>query len=299
MRNIIFTIITLALLSCQGKESGQQTSTDKPSQEKTAEEPAQMAQTETDSTSDPTSANKNISLTGVIAMPPKNKATVSLSMSGIVRSTDLIAGAYLRKGEIIATLENPEFIDLQQVYLESAARMQYLQSEYERQQKLTDQNATTKKRLEESRSEYLSMKSRKDAAAAQLQLLGVNPEELRSKGISRYLEVRSPLNGYVTSVEINPGKYVSSGTPICEIIDKSQIMLRLTAYEKDIPYISIGDPVEFNVNGMPGKTFKGKVVSIGQQIGELNRSMDVYASVSNAEHIFRPGMYVTATVNAR
>lgn len=291
------SIMLLSLFSC-GDNTTLPARTDSKEVVERSEVKKDKSETEAkvDTSNENIAVSNNLSLTGIMVTPPQNRATVSLSMSGIVRSTKLIAGGYVRKGEVIATLENPEFIALQQEYIESYAKTEQQEMEYKRQQALSLQEASTKRRLEESYADYISIKSRRDAAAVQLQLLGVTVSNVINDGIIPYLNVYAPITGYVADVDVNLGKYISMGEPICEIIDKSSVMLRLTAYEKDISHIVVGDRVTFTVNGVVDRSFDARVISVGQQIDKQNRSMEVYASILSPESLFRPGMYVRATI---
>ena len=232
-----------------------------------------------------------------IFVPASGKhVTVTLSIGGIVKYTSLLPGNRVQKGELLATLENPEFINLQQNYLDACAQTEFLEAEYRRQELLLQQEAVSQRRLQESKAGYLSVKSRKDAAAAQLRMLGLSPQSVVENGISHLLEVRAPISGYIANMQMSTGKYIPAGEPLCELIDKSAPLLRLTAYEKDLKNISAGDKIQFTVNSMGSETFAGEIVSIGQQIDELSRSLDVYAKVSDNHSMFRPGMYVIARV---
>ena len=213
-----------------------------------------------------------------------------------MKNTSLLPGQYVSKNTVIATLENPEFITLQQTYLDSHAQTEYLQAEFERQKNLSAEQAASQKKYQQSKADYLSMKSRQDAAAAQLSLLGISPETLLKDGIQPLLEVRTPISGYAANVAMNVGKYINPGEALCEIIDKSTPILCLTTYEKDLADMQTGSPVQFRVNGMGKQTFHGTVVSIGQKVDETNRSLEVYASIKETNPQFRPGMYVTAHI---
>ena len=217
-------------------------------------------------------------------------------MGGVVKNTSLLPGQYVSKNTVIATLENPEFITLQQTYLDSHAQTEYLQAEFERQKNLSAEQAASQKKYQQSKADYLSMKSRQDAAAAQLSLLGISPETLLKDGIQPLLEVRTPISGYAANVAMKGGKYINPGEALCEIIDKSTPILCLTTYEKDLADMQTGSPVQFRVNGMGKQTFHGTVVSIGQKVDETNRSLEVYASIKETNPQFRPGMYVTANI---
>ena len=254
---------------------------------------------EIDAASGATSVPNQTSFNGILVIPPQNRATVTLTMGGSIRSTSLLPGAYVKKGSVLATLENPDFIALQQSYLDSHAQNEYLRTEFERQQTLSREEASSQKRYQQSKAEYLSMRSRMDAAAAQLALLGIDTTQLLSNGIVPYLEVKSPISGYAANVNMNIGRHFDVGEPLCEIVDKSNMMLRLTAYEKDLHNLKVGDSVVFRVNGIDGKTFRGTITMIGQQVNNENRSIDVYVRILEQNPQFRPGMYVTARVELK
>lgn len=164
----IFLPLTLLLGACSNSGTSS-----------TAAEPADAA---VDAASGVTSVPNETLFNGTLAIPPQHRATVTLTMGGSVRSTTLLPGAYVKQGDVLATLENPEFITLQQTYLDSHAQYECLRTEYLRQQTLSREEASSQKRYQQSRAEYLSMRSRMEAAAAQLALLGMDTTRLLSRG---------------------------------------------------------------------------------------------------------------------
>ena len=251
--------------------------------------------TSIDGTTAATAINK-VSFNGTLIVPPQNFASVTMLMGGIIRSVNLLPGNYVKKGTLLATLDNPDFISLQQTYLESQAQTEYLKSEYNRQLVLSKEEVASVKKLEQSKADYLSMKSKMEAAAAQLSLLGISTQSLLKNGITPALEIKAPVNGYIGKVKVNMGKYLNEGDILCEIINKQETLLRLTTYEKDLKDIRLGAKVWFRVNGMGTKTFEAKLISIGQEVDETSRSLEVFAKVISEDPNFRPGMYVTAQI---
>ena len=251
--------------------------------------------TSIDGTTAATAINK-VSFNGTLIIPPQNFASVTMLMGGTIRSTNLLPGSYVKKGTLLATLDNPDFISLQQTYLESQAQTEYLKSEYNRQLVLSKEEVASVKKLEQSKADYLSMKSKMEAAAAQLSLLGISTQSLLKNGITPALEIKAPVNGYIGKVKVNVGKYLNEGDILCEIINKQETLLRLTTYEKDLKDIRLGAKVWFRVNGMGTKTFEAKLISIGQEVDETSRSLEVFAKVISEDPNFRPGMYVTAQI---
>ena len=247
-------------------------------------------------------------ITQVAESVPSEPSVDSVEVDGISSATACVwvyslftdvPGDYVKKGSVVVSLENPDFITLQQTYLDAHAQTEYLEAEYKRQQRLSEQEAASQKRFQQSKADYLSMKSRQDAAAAQLAILGVSAGDLLEDGIQPYLEVKAPLSGYVAGLSINLGKYVNAGEPICDVIDKGETLLCLTAYEKDLADLSIGNQVQFRVNGMGKETFHAVLISIGQEVDETSRSLEMYARVKETNPRFRPGMYVSARVEKK
>jgi cobalt-zinc-cadmium efflux system membrane fusion protein len=295
MKRLFLPVIALFLLSaCSNK---------KPAPAQTATAAADSAATDTvatdsdttvDGMTSATSKPNEILFNGTFALAPRQHATVSITMGGVVKNTRLLPGQYVSRNSVIASIENPDFITLQQTYLDSYAQLEYLQAEYARQKTLSSQQAASQKKFQQSKADYLSMKSRLMGTATQLNLLGVSPKTLLSRGIQPLLYVKAPISGYVSNVMMNIGKYIHAGDELCEIIDKSSPMLCLTTYEKDIVHMKVGKTVEFRVNGMGDRTFEATIVSVGQNVDEVNRSLKVYARVKASNTQFRPGMYVMA-----
>ena len=247
-----------------------------------------------DGVSSATNVANSPTFNGVIMVSPQQNATVSLTMGGKVHSLKVMPGQAVARGQVIASIDNPEYIDLQQTYLDAFAQTEYLEKEYKRQSDLSANDASSQKKMQQSKAEYLSMHSRLSAAASRLKTLGVNPASVKSNGIQPYLLVKAPINGFVTNLNVNLGKYLDTGEPICDVINKSQPLIQLTVYERELNLMRVGRPVEFRVNGMGKKTFSAQIVSIDQSVDAKDYSIKVYAKVMASNSDFRPGMYIRA-----
>ena len=243
-----------------------------------------------------TNVAKSPTFNGIIMVPPQHTATLSLTMGGKIHSLLVMPGQAVRQGQTIASLENPEFIDLQEQFLDAHAQLEYLEKEYHRQQALGNQDASSRKKVEQSKAEYRAMKSKCDAASSRLTLLGIQPASVRSNGIRPYLNIKAPISGYVVRLNANLGKYLETGQPVCDIINKSQPLIQLTVYEKDIHLMATGKEVAFRVNGLGKQTFHATITSIEQALNENDYSIKVYARIKSTLPLFRPGMYVRARI---
>ena len=296
MKKIIIPLAALLLTACQSsnKETAQAEQTDSVKTESSADSVKNT--THIDGVSGATAKENEVTFHGTISVLPEHVASVSVTMGGVVKSTTLVPGRFVSRGSVVAVLSNPEFVTLQQTYLDAHAQADFLSAEYERQRILSQEQAASQKKMQQAHADFLSMKSRRDAAAAQLRLLGVNPSSLLSGGLRTHLTVTAPISGYVSDVMVNIGKYVDSGAELCKIVDKNNLMVKIVTYEKELAYLHTGQELEFRVSGMGDETFSANIVSIGQKVDEGSRSVDVYAKINGQQKLFRPGMYVTARV---
>ena len=299
MKRIYIIIASLlALTACQ--EKGNTTATE---QEKT-EPTEQVADTTTttatadsaavDAVTSATHVANSPTFNGLMIVSPDKQATVSSTLGGRIHSLRVLPGKSIAQGQVVATLDNPAFIELQQTYLESVAQLEYLEKEYQRQRSLGSQEAASQKRVQHSTAEWPAMRSKATAAAVQLHALGIKPQTVKEQGIQAYLPVKAPLSGFVTNMNANLGKYMEAGAPICDIINKQHPLLQLTVYEKDLHLIEVGEGVNFRINGLGKSTFQATVISIDQSVDKSDYSIKVYARVNQTHPSFRPGMYVRA-----
>lgn len=297
-KSVYLFSIALVLTACN-KSSNTQSAQPAAAADTTGVEMADTTSTALDSmkvdaTTSATAKPNEVMFNGTIVLAPQRHATVSVTMGGVVKRTTLLPGQYVGRGQTVAILQNPEFIALQQTYIDSYAQTEYLKKEFDRQKTLSTQQASPQKKAQSSKAEYLSMKSKLDAAGAQLRMLGIAPSSLLSHGIIMNLPVKAPISGFISNVKINVGKYVNTGDEMCEIVDKSNPLLCLTVYEKDLNKLRNGESLQFRANGMGTQTFRAKIISVGQNVDKVSRSLEVYAQVLNSSSKFRPGMYVTA-----
>ncbi|MCF0195338.1 MAG: efflux RND transporter periplasmic adaptor subunit [Bacteroidaceae bacterium] len=257
--------------------------------EATASEPASEAEPETKPGEKP-------SLGGMVTVSPDRYASVTPLMGGTVVRLAVKPGQFVSRGAVIATLNNPDFVELQQSFLDASAQTDFLEAEYQRQQTLSSQEAASQKKVQQCRADFLSMKSRKEAAAMRLRQLGVNPERILANGIVPSLSVTSPISGYVGEITPNIGKYIETGERICSVVDQDAAMLELTAFSRNVTDVKVGTRLSFVVKVMPGEKFEAVVSHIDPIIDNSSHSLKVYAKITSHHRKFLVGMYVRATI---
>ncbi len=237
-----------------------------------------------------------VSTNGMIDVPPENRAIVSAVMGGYIKKTPLLVGDRVRKGQLLVTLENPEFIALQQEYLEVKERLTYLKSEYERHKILFDEKISSQKNYLKTESKFKMAHAQYNGLQKQLKMLNISPLEVENGNITATASLYAPISGSVTKVLISKGAYVSPSSPILEIVDNEHIHLELAVFEKDIMQVEKGQPIFFRIPEASDKTFEAEVYLVGTAINE-NRTIQVHGHLKNEkENRFLTGMFVEAGI---
>lgn len=238
-----------------------------------------------------------IKANGMIDVPPENRAVVSASMGGYIKNTPLIIGDKVTKGQRLVTIENPEFITLQQSYMEVKQELTYLNAEYERQQKLKEENITSQKSLLKAESEFKTANARYSGLKKQLTMLNISPAQVEQGNISSVVSIYSPISGSITQMNVTRGTYVSPASSILEIIDSEHMHLELSVFEKDIMVIKKGQKISFRIPEASSKTFAAEVHLIGTTIDD-NRTIKVHGHLKDEETNFLTGMFVAAQITS-
>lgn len=297
----IAMIITLAVLAgCGSKEKGQDstvTATEEGAGNgvhvtKAQFDGAKMTLVGIDSMTFPDA----ISVNGMVDVPPENRVLVAVPWGGYVKRAPLLVGDKVKKGQLLVTLENPEFITLQQQFLETGDQLAYLKSEYDRQRTLYDEKISSQKNYLKSESDYKTALSRHSAMAKQLTLLNIAPSQVRHDNIVTTATIYSPISGSVTQVNITKGAFVSPASPLMEIIDTDHIHVELSVFEKDIVKVEKGQLIRFRIPEVSQEVYDGEVHLVGTSIGP-NRMVKVHGHLKDEEgHGFLTGMFVEAQI---
>jgi cobalt-zinc-cadmium efflux system membrane fusion protein len=236
----------------------------------------------------------HITVNGKLDVPPQNMISVSAPMGGFVKSTDLLQGMKLKKGDLLVVLENPDYIQLQQDYLDSKSKLEFLEAEYHRQEELAKENVNALKALQQAKSQYESMKAIVSGLEAKLRMINIKSTSLESGKISSTINLYAPVSGFVTTVNVNIGQFVNSSDVMFNIVNLDHIHAELQVYEKDISKISIGQKVKFRL--AHESSFRGATVYlIGREIS-AERTVRVHCHLDKEDPNLLPGMFVNAEI---
>ncbi|MDR2222336.1 MAG: efflux RND transporter periplasmic adaptor subunit [Flavobacteriaceae bacterium] len=258
---------------------------------------AQMknATIETGSLSDRNIAT-TLKLNGKIDVPPQNLISVTNPLGGYLKQTKLLPGMHVKKGEVIAIMEDPQYIQIQQNYLIAKDKYQFAKLDYDRQKDLNASQASSDKVMQQSQAEMNNQRITMNALAQQLNLININPASLNYNTISKSIRIYSPINGFVSNVFVNVGKYVTPSDVMFELIDPTDIHLNLKVYEKDLGKLEVGQRVVSYTNGSPDKKYEGEVVLVSMDVNADGVS-EVHCHFEEFDKKLLPGMYMNADID--
>jgi len=244
---------------------------------------------------EPKTLGTTLDVNGVLDVPPQNLVTVSALLGGFIKSTDILQGMRIKKGSVLASIQNPEFVTIQRDYLENKSKLKYLEQEFKRQEELSKENVSAAKVFQQVSSEYNSALVANGALSEKLKMIGINPDGLTQNNIKSTVNILSPINGYITVVNINIGTYVNPQDVICEIVDTEHLHAELTVFEKDITKIKVGQKIKFTiVNGEPIER-TAHVYLINHKISS-DRTVRIHAHMDKNDPTLIPNMYLKATI---
>ncbi len=235
---------------------------------------------------------------GKIDVPPQNMVSISVPLGGYLKTSKLLPGMHVNKGEVVAVMEDQQYIQLQQDYLTAKVKLVMFDKEFIRQKELNASQASSDKMLQQAESEYKTQKILVSALAQKLQLVGINPSTLNENNISKSVNIHSPIDGYVTKVNVNIGKYISPTEIMFELVNPTDIHLALKIFEKDLDKLFIGQGLLAFTNNNPQKKYECEVLLIGKDINQEGFT-DVHCHFETYDKLLIPGTYMNAEIKVR
>jgi membrane fusion protein, heavy metal efflux system len=295
-RIISIFILLLALVSCDKSKKTELEATEEMLPENIVElraDQIKLAKIEI-GTIEMRSLSGTLKVNGLVSVAPQNLATVCMPLGGFVKSTSLMPGNSVKKGQTLAVLENQEFVDMQQSYLETKNKLEYAQAEFKRHNELYKDDVYSQKNVQQVTSDYKNLKAMLRALEQKLSMVGINPDRLTENNISRSVALVSPISGYVKTVNVSIGKSVSASDVLFEIVNTDKLFLELTLFEKDAEKVSSGQKIHFYINN-ESEQHEAKIYQTGKSIND-DKSFKVYANVIGRCENMMPGMYVNAQI---
>lgn len=230
---------------------------------------------------------------GELAVPPSSSADITAVIGGNVKRINVFHGDYVRKGQLLAVLEHPDYIAIQEDFAEVANSLDFLEKEYLRQKELFENNVGSGRDYQEAKSKYNTAKARYEGLKSRLRLLNLSPEKVKAGQISNTINIISPINGFVNEINIKVGTYVDAKDKLFAITDNSAIHADFLIYEKDVHLVKLGQKVHFTVANRPGEEYTADVFAIGKEFDPNTRAILIHAKINEKVKGLVPGMYIS------
>lgn len=236
---------------------------------------------------------------GILDVPPENKSTVSAYFGGYVKNISLLPGQKVAKGQTLLILESPDYIQVQQDFLESKSQLNYLKSDYERQKSLALNNVSSQKTYLKAESDYKVTWARYESLKKKLELMNMNPNSVTELNLSSTIAVKAPISGYITSVMATKGMFLNPSDIALTIMNTDHMHIELTIFEQDLTKVAVGQEVSFSMQS-DNKFYKAEVHLINKAIDPEKRSVKVHCHFNNESDALSltPGMFVEARIFA-
>jgi cobalt-zinc-cadmium efflux system membrane fusion protein len=235
-----------------------------------------------------------LKVNGIVSVAPQNFATVCMPLGGFVKTTTLLPGNSVSKGQTLAVIENQDFIDIQQNYLEAKNKLIFAEAEFKRHTDLFKDDVYSEKNLQQVTVEYKNLRAMVKSLEQKLILIGINPDQLKEDNISSTVNLVSPIKGFLKTVNVNTGKYVSPTDVLFEIVNGDKLFLELTLFEKDADKVAVGQKLKFFINDET-EEHEAIISQTGKSVND-DKTFRVYATVSSSCKNLLPGMYVNAFI---
>jgi cobalt-zinc-cadmium efflux system membrane fusion protein len=241
--------------------------------------------------------SEEIQVQGTVQIPVEGMREITTYFGGYVQDLKLIEGQEVRKGEVLFTLENPDFLRLQQDFLEINSQLAYLKAEWERQKTLAQEQISAQKNFLKAAADYEAASAKVQSLKKQLAMIGINADGLTPATMRSKISVPSPISGFVVEVVAVPGQFLPPAAKALGLISKEHIHVELVLFEKDASKVHTGQVVEFTSPDRPDEVLKAKVYVVGKSIN-AQRQINVHAHLLNEkeEAKLTPGMFLQARI---
>ncbi len=302
MKKYILVLLTLTILSCKDKKTIESTTTKTEQQEHADEIHISKQQFDGSKMLLGTLSKQNfpeiVKATGMIDVPPQSKEIITSFFGGFIKKSNLLIGDKVKKGQALVSIENPEFVDMQQEYLEIKETLEFLKNEYERQKTLFDEKITSKKKYLKAQSDYNREKAKYNGLKKKLQMLNINVSAVESGIITSTITLFSSINGTVTKTNVSKGTPISPADEIMEITNTDHIHIELVVFEKDAMKIKKDQEINFRIPEASTKNYNAEVHLVGKSIDEKTRTIKVHGHLHDeTKNTFDIGMFVEAEIS--
>ena len=299
MRNLYILVFTFFFLSCSSKNEPVKGEADSPEIGNTislTNDQIKASSIELGAVESKNLADL-ITVNGVADVPPQNIVSISFPLGGYLKSTKLLPGMQVKKGEVVGYIEDQQIVKFQEEYLVGKERLQYLELEFNRQKELNDNQVNATKIFQQTQADLNSQRVLVKSMSEKLRLIGIEPSSLHADNLSRIVPLRSPISGYVSKILVNIGKYIQPSEVLFELIDPGDLHAALTVFQKDIAKVEVGQSVTLSLVNNPEKEYRGRVILTNRNLDDTRSAM-IHCHFEDRPEKILPGMFLSGKIRS-
>ncbi|WP_185289191.1 efflux RND transporter periplasmic adaptor subunit [Chryseobacterium lactis] len=300
--SIYSLVLTLVLSSCSGKKEEEKTVYENTKFSKSGENTVHLTEKQLQSVGVTTTSIQNrnmeklVRLNGKAEIAPSHISSVSSIMGGHIKSINVINGSHFSKGQVLAVVEDPQFIQLQQDYLVTKAQLEAARLNFNRQKDLNTSKASSDKTMQAAQADYSTLNATLKGLEEKLHIIGINARDLTTGNIRSKINIYAPFSGFVSKILVNNGQYINPADTLFELINPAGLLLELKVFENDVNDVKVGQEILVYNNQKPDVKSNAKIVSVVPSI-ETGGAATAVAKLSSVNSEFVKGMYINAEVN--
>jgi cobalt-zinc-cadmium efflux system membrane fusion protein len=247
----------------------------------------------------PTTLNRSLRLTGAVAYNGFRTTPVITQVSGPVSRVVVAPGQKVAQGTPMLYVASPDYSQLRTNYLKAKDAYALAEKAYARAQDLYQHQAIAEQNLEQAHSAEVQAGGDLVAAQAALKVMGVSdPDALVQAPPSFEVPVKAPIAGVVVEQDVAAGQLLQTGATQCFMVsDVSTVWVLVNIYQKDLPYVRVGDQVAIQTDTYP-ETFHGRIAYVAASLDPATRTLQARIETNNPGEKLKKDMYVVATVSA-
>lgn len=239
-----------------------------------------------------------IKATGEVKINPDQESKVGGIIPGRIKRINIKEGSYVRAGQVLATIENLDLINIQTGYVEALNEYKYSKIEYERQQRLREDDIGSEKELARLKVEYEHALVSLRASEQRLESYKISKNRFNDTTINvqRYFYITAPISGKLVSRMITVGQYVDPSLDMFYIVNTSTVFVDINVFEEDLSKISVGQRVDIESDSYSGEVFDGKIAMINNVFDDHTRTVKVRVVIDNKSGRLLPNMFIKAKI---
>lgn len=247
----------------------------------------------------PTTLTRNLRLTGAVAYNAFHTTPVISQVSGPVNRIVVVPGEHVKQGQPMLYIASPDYSQLRTNYLKAKEAYVLAQKANNRAKDLYEHKAIAEQVLEQAQAAEAQAGGDLVAAQSALKVLGITDPDALVQGPPSYeVPVRAPISGEVVEQDVAAGQLIQPNSTQCFMIsDMSNVWVLVNVFQKDLPYVRVGDPVLILTDTYQ-QQFHGRIAYVAPSLDPNTRTLQARIETDNPGEKLKKDMYVTATVDA-